>query len=61
MYDCKIVGWSLNNGMSTEKKSLAASKMAFKNRNFEEGLIFHPTEEFNMQAGNLQKTLNLTV
>nr|WP_160317968.1 hypothetical protein [Chryseobacterium sp. ERMR1:04] len=47
--------------MSTEKKSLAASKMAFKNRNFEEGLIFHPTEEFNMQAGNLQKTLNLTV
>lgn len=41
LYDRKIIGWSLSSGMSTEETSLAAWKMAIKNRNIHEGLIFH--------------------
>ena len=41
LYDRKIIGWSLSDGMSTDQTSLKAWKMAVKNRNIEEGLIFH--------------------
>ena len=50
LYDRKIIGWSLIHGMSTSDPSdskqakqitLSAWKMAVKNRNIEEGLIFH--------------------
>ena len=50
LYDRKIIGWSLSDGMSTDDPSdseqakqttLRAWKMAVKNRNIEEGLIFH--------------------
>nr|WP_246022118.1 IS3 family transposase [Flavobacterium cellulosilyticum] len=41
LYDRKIIGWSLSNGMSVEETSLAAWKMAIKNRSVKKGLIFH--------------------
>ena len=50
LYDRKIIGWSLTDGMSTDDPSdseqvkqttIGAWKMAVKNRNIEEGLIFH--------------------
>ncbi|KQT20500.1 hypothetical protein ASG31_17175, partial [Chryseobacterium sp. Leaf404] len=41
LHDRKIIGWSLSNGMSTEETSLAAWKMAVKNRKIIDGLIFH--------------------
>ena len=41
LYDRKIIGWSLSNGMSTEKTSFAAWKMAVRNRKFGKELIFH--------------------
>lgn len=41
LYDRKIIGWSLSKGMSTEGTSLAAWKMAIKNREIIDGLIFH--------------------
>ena len=50
LYDRKIIGWSLTDGMSTDYPSdseqvkqttIGAWKMAVKNRNIEEGLIFH--------------------
>ncbi|MFS4432349.1 IS3 family transposase [Chryseobacterium sp. S90] len=41
LYDRKIIGWSLNNGMSTKETSIAAWKMAVRNRKFDKGLIFH--------------------
>lgn len=41
LYDRKIIGWSLSDGMNTDETSLKAWKMAVKNRNIEEGLIFH--------------------
>lgn len=41
LYDRKMIGWSLSNGMSTEETSLAAWKMAIRNRGVQKGLIFH--------------------
>ena len=41
LYDRKIIGWSLSDGMSTIETTLKAWKMAVKNRNIEKGLIFH--------------------
>ena len=41
LYDRKIIGWSLSDGMSTEETALAAWKMALTNRSPEKGLIFH--------------------
>jgi putative transposase len=41
LYDRKIIGWSLSNGMSAEHTSLNAWKMAIRNRTVQKGLIFH--------------------
>ena len=41
LYDRKVIGWSLSDGMSTEETSLAAWRMAIKNRPIQKGLIFH--------------------
>jgi transposase InsO family protein len=41
LYDRKIIGWSLSDGMSTNETTLASWKMAIKNRNVQKGLIFH--------------------
>ncbi len=41
LYDRKMIGWSLNNGMSTQETTLSAWKMAIKNRPIQKGLIFH--------------------
>lgn len=50
LYDRKIIGWSLSDGMSTnhpsdseqaKQTSLKAWEMTVKNQNIEEGLIFH--------------------
>lgn len=41
LYDRKMIGWSLSNGMNTEETTLAAWKMAIRNRTVQKGLIFH--------------------
>lgn len=41
LYDRKVIGWSLSNGMSTDETVLAAWMMAARTRNIEKGLIFH--------------------
>ncbi len=41
LYDRKMIGWSLSNGMNTEETTLAAWKMAVRNRSVQKGLIFH--------------------
>jgi putative transposase len=41
LYDRKIIGWSLSDGMSTNETSLASWKMAIRNRTVKKGLIFH--------------------
>lgn len=41
LFDRKIIGWSLSNGMSTKETTLPAWEMAVKNRNITKDLIFH--------------------
>jgi len=41
LYDRKVIGWSLSKTMSTQRTSLAAWKMAKRNRPVQKGLIFH--------------------
>ena len=41
LYDRKIIGWSLSDGMSTNETTLASWKMATRNRTVQNGLIFH--------------------
>jgi len=46
LYDRKIIGWSLSNGMSTNETTLASWKMAVRNRNIEADLIFYSDRGF---------------
>ena len=57
LYDRKIIGWSLSNGMSTEETSLAALKMAIKNRKFDKGLIFHSDRGVQYASKKFTKTI----
>ncbi|MBO6186632.1 MAG: IS3 family transposase, partial [Chryseobacterium sp.] len=57
LYDRKIVGWSLSNGMSTEETSLAAWKMAVKNRKVAKGLIFHSDRGVQYASNKFVKTI----
>nr|WP_228460002.1 IS3 family transposase [Chryseobacterium muglaense] len=57
LYDRKIVGWSLSNGMSTEETSLAAWKMAVKNRKVAKGLIFHSDRGVQYASTKFVKTI----
>lgn len=41
LYERKIIGWNLSEGMSTEEATLRAWKMAVKNRTIVKGLVFH--------------------
>jgi putative transposase len=41
LYDRKIIGWSISDGMSTNETTLCAWKMVVKNRNIGDSLIFH--------------------
>lgn len=57
LYDHKIAGWSLSNGMGIEETSLAAWKMAVKNRNFAERLIFHSDRGVHYASRKFSKTI----
>ena len=41
LFDRKVIGWSISNGMSAEETSIAALKMAVKNREPNPNMIFH--------------------
>jgi transposase InsO family protein len=41
LYDRKVLGWALSDGMESSETTIAALEMAVKNRNPEDGLIFH--------------------
>jgi transposase InsO family protein len=57
LYDRKIIGWSLSNGMSTQETSLAAWKMAIKNRKIDTGLIFHSDRGVQYASNRFTKTI----
>jgi len=41
LYDRKLVGWALSSNLSAESTTMAAWRMAVKNRSISESLIFH--------------------
>lgn len=41
LYDRKIIGWSLSSGLSTDKTTIIALKMAIANRKISNQIIFH--------------------
>jgi transposase InsO family protein len=41
LYDRKVIGWALSDGMETSDTTIAAFEMAMKNRKPQEALIFH--------------------
>jgi putative transposase len=57
LYDRKIIGWSLSDGMSTKETSLAAWKMAVKNRKVTKGLIFHSDRGVQYASNKFVKTI----
>lgn len=67
LYDRKIIGWSLTDGMSTDDPSdneqvkqttIGAWEMAVKNRNIEEGLIFHSDRGIQYASKKFVNVLN---
>ncbi len=63
LFDRKIIGWSLSNGMSTDETSLSAWKMAIKNRPLTNGLIFHSDRGIqyaNHKFANMLKSYKIT-
>lgn len=57
LYDRKLIGWSLSNTMSTNDTSLAAWRMAIKNRLFQKGLIFHSDQGVQYATKKFANTL----
>jgi len=57
LYDRKIIGWSLSNGMGAEETSLAAWKMAVKNRKITKGLLFHSDRGVQYASKKFAKTI----
>lgn len=58
LYDRKCIGWSISNGMSAEETSLAAWKMAIKNRGIAKGLIFHSDRGVQYACEKFANTLD---
>ncbi|UFH33702.1 IS3 family transposase [Chryseobacterium sp. C-71] len=57
LFDRKVIGWSSSTGMSTTETSLAAWKMAVKNRKVGSKLIFH--SDIDVQYANKKFTNTL--
>lgn len=49
LFDRKVIGWAISEGMSTQDTSLAAWDMAVKNRSITPDMIFILIEEYNMR------------
>jgi len=58
LYDRKCIGWSISEGMSAEETSLAAWKMAVKNRSITKGLIFHSDRGVQYACEKFANTLD---
>ena len=58
LYDRKVIGWSLSSTMSTENTILSAWRMATRNRNVEQGLIFHSDRGVQYANNKFANVLN---
>ena len=57
LFDRKVIGWALSNGMDAFHTTVAASLMAVKNRLPMEGLIFHSDRGVQYCAENFRDVL----
>ena len=58
LFDRKVIGWSLSNTMSTEETSLAAWRMAIKNRSIKKGMLFHSDRGVQYASKKFANTLD---
>lgn len=58
LFDRKVIGWSLNDTMSTENTILKAWRMATRNRNVKQGLIFHSDRGVQYANNKFANVLN---
>jgi putative transposase len=58
LFDRKIIGWSLSNGMTTKETTLPALEMAVRNRKITEDLIFHSDKGVQYANKMFSKALN---
>lgn len=58
LFDRKIIGWSLSNGMSTKETTLPAWEMAVKNRKITKDLVFHSDKGVQYANKMFSDTLN---
>ena len=58
IYVTQIIGWSLNDTMRTENTILCAWRMATRNRNVENGLIFHSDRGVQYANNKFANVLN---
>ena len=57
LYDRKILGWALSNGLDTAATTITALEMAVKKRTPEKGLIFHSDRGVQYCAGVFREVL----
>lgn len=58
LYDRKCIGWSVSDSMKTEETSLAAWKMAIKNRKLSNDLLFHSDRGVQYACEKFSNTLD---
>ncbi|WP_026730345.1 IS3 family transposase [Flavobacterium denitrificans] len=58
LFDRKIIGWNLSNSLTTEQTTLPAWKMAVKNREIINELIFHSDRGIQYANRNFTKILD---
>jgi transposase InsO family protein len=59
LFDRKVIGWSFSNNMETVNTTVAALKMAYKNRRAEKDLIFHSDRGVQYCAQLFRDTLHV--
>lgn len=58
LYDRKVIGWSISEGMSTQETVLPAWQMAMKNRAIQDGFIFHSDRGIQYASTSFRNVLN---
>ena len=57
LFDRKVVGWSISEGMSADETAIAALNMAIKKRKPAKGLIFHSDRGVQYASGKTQNII----
>jgi transposase InsO family protein len=57
LFDRKVIGWALSADMESVNTTIAALKMAFKNRKAQDGLLFHSDRGVQYCAKSFRETL----